>query len=301
MNILWIIVIGFVAGVIAHFLAPGPNNPQGFILTTVIGIVGAFLAHLYRPSCWLVPARSGRGHHRRRGRRRGRAVRLASAGVTRGYPRPRLPPLVVALAAGSAAQRPIERRCTIARGVRRSTTTARGAPIRPVTVTRFTSLRWPMRRTTPRASSGVISIKDATISICSLRSSVRPCAATTASSIVGGSRLTRRRPSLVSHMSFILHLGFETNYRLFAALQQGNCAMHARQIHTPLTRSVNRPRSRERATDGGRKRSGPARSRIRKKPARDLVRGANGLPKRSCSTKKIQSEASRSKSVPAYR
>jgi uncharacterized membrane protein YeaQ/YmgE (transglycosylase-associated protein family) len=44
MNILWIIVIGFVAGVIARFLAPGPNNPQGFILTTVIGIVGAFLA-----------------------------------------------------------------------------------------------------------------------------------------------------------------------------------------------------------------------------------------------------------------
>jgi uncharacterized membrane protein YeaQ/YmgE (transglycosylase-associated protein family) len=31
-------------GVIARFLAPGPNNPQGFILTTVIGIVGAFLA-----------------------------------------------------------------------------------------------------------------------------------------------------------------------------------------------------------------------------------------------------------------
>jgi uncharacterized membrane protein YeaQ/YmgE (transglycosylase-associated protein family) len=44
MNILWIIVIGFVAGVIARFLAPGPNNPQGFILTTVLGIVGAFLA-----------------------------------------------------------------------------------------------------------------------------------------------------------------------------------------------------------------------------------------------------------------
>jgi hypothetical protein len=77
--------------------------------------------------------------------------------------------------------------------------------------------------------------------------------------------------------------------------------MHARQTHTPLTRSVNRRRSRERATDGGRKRSGPARSRILKKPARDLVRGANRLPKRSCFTKKIQSEASRSKSVPAYR
>ena len=44
MNILWIIVIGFVAGVVARFLAPGPNNPQGFILTTILGIVGAFLA-----------------------------------------------------------------------------------------------------------------------------------------------------------------------------------------------------------------------------------------------------------------
>src|SRR6185312_3285041 len=44
MSILWIIVIGFVAGVIARFLAPGPNNPQGFILTTILGIVGAFLA-----------------------------------------------------------------------------------------------------------------------------------------------------------------------------------------------------------------------------------------------------------------
>ena len=44
MNILWIIVIGFVAGIVARFLAPGPNNPQGFILTTILGVVGAFLA-----------------------------------------------------------------------------------------------------------------------------------------------------------------------------------------------------------------------------------------------------------------
>jgi uncharacterized membrane protein YeaQ/YmgE (transglycosylase-associated protein family) len=44
MNILWIVIVGLVAGIIARFLAPGPNNPQGFILTTVLGIVGAFLA-----------------------------------------------------------------------------------------------------------------------------------------------------------------------------------------------------------------------------------------------------------------
>lgn len=44
MNILWIILIGFIAGLIARVLAPGPNNPSGFILTTLLGIVGAFLA-----------------------------------------------------------------------------------------------------------------------------------------------------------------------------------------------------------------------------------------------------------------
>jgi uncharacterized membrane protein YeaQ/YmgE (transglycosylase-associated protein family) len=44
MGIIWIIVIGFIAGLIARWLSPGPNNPSGFILTTVLGIVGAFLA-----------------------------------------------------------------------------------------------------------------------------------------------------------------------------------------------------------------------------------------------------------------
>ena len=44
MGILWIIIIGFIAGIIARLLAPGPNNPTGFILTTVLGIVGAFVA-----------------------------------------------------------------------------------------------------------------------------------------------------------------------------------------------------------------------------------------------------------------
>jgi uncharacterized membrane protein YeaQ/YmgE (transglycosylase-associated protein family) len=43
-GIIWIIIIGFVAGMVARWLAPGPNNPQGFLLTTVLGIVGAFVA-----------------------------------------------------------------------------------------------------------------------------------------------------------------------------------------------------------------------------------------------------------------
>ena len=44
MSILWIIIIGFVAGIIARLMAPGPNNPGGFILTTLLGIAGAFVA-----------------------------------------------------------------------------------------------------------------------------------------------------------------------------------------------------------------------------------------------------------------
>ena len=44
MGILWILLIGLVAGIIARLLAPGPNNPSGFILTAVLGIAGAFLA-----------------------------------------------------------------------------------------------------------------------------------------------------------------------------------------------------------------------------------------------------------------
>lgn len=44
MSILWLILIGFIAGIIARILSPGPNNPSGFILTVVLGIAGSFLA-----------------------------------------------------------------------------------------------------------------------------------------------------------------------------------------------------------------------------------------------------------------
>ena len=44
MHILWIIIIGFLAGIVAKFIMPGPNEPSGFIMTAVLGIVGAFVA-----------------------------------------------------------------------------------------------------------------------------------------------------------------------------------------------------------------------------------------------------------------
>jgi uncharacterized membrane protein YeaQ/YmgE (transglycosylase-associated protein family) len=45
MGIIWTIVIGFLAGVIAKFVMPGSSNePTGFVLTAILGIVGAFVA-----------------------------------------------------------------------------------------------------------------------------------------------------------------------------------------------------------------------------------------------------------------
>ena len=49
LTIALLLIVGFmafevVAGIIARILSPGPNNPSGFILTTILGILGAFLA-----------------------------------------------------------------------------------------------------------------------------------------------------------------------------------------------------------------------------------------------------------------
>jgi uncharacterized membrane protein YeaQ/YmgE (transglycosylase-associated protein family) len=44
MHIIWTIIIGFVAGIVAKLVTPGSNEPSGFILTTILGIVGAFVA-----------------------------------------------------------------------------------------------------------------------------------------------------------------------------------------------------------------------------------------------------------------
>ena len=45
-GIIWVIIVGFVAGILARLISPGANNPTGFILTTILGIAGAFLATL---------------------------------------------------------------------------------------------------------------------------------------------------------------------------------------------------------------------------------------------------------------
>lgn len=56
MGIVLTIVIGFVAGLIARFIVPGNREPRGFILTTVLGIVGAFVAtYLGQALHWYAP------------------------------------------------------------------------------------------------------------------------------------------------------------------------------------------------------------------------------------------------------
>jgi uncharacterized membrane protein YeaQ/YmgE (transglycosylase-associated protein family) len=58
-SILWIVIVGFVAGIVARLLAPGPNYPVGFILTTVLGIVGAVLATVVGQAIgWYHPGQS---------------------------------------------------------------------------------------------------------------------------------------------------------------------------------------------------------------------------------------------------
>ena len=57
MGIIWTIIIGFVAGVIAKFIMPGSSNePSGFVLTTILGIVGVIVAsYLGQALGWYAP------------------------------------------------------------------------------------------------------------------------------------------------------------------------------------------------------------------------------------------------------
>jgi uncharacterized membrane protein YeaQ/YmgE (transglycosylase-associated protein family) len=43
MGLIWTIIVGFVVGVVAKFIHPGRDN-MGFVMTTLLGIAGAFVA-----------------------------------------------------------------------------------------------------------------------------------------------------------------------------------------------------------------------------------------------------------------
>ena len=56
MGIFWTIIVGFLAGVIAKFVMPGDNEPSGFVLTTILGVLGAIVAsYLGQSLGWYAP------------------------------------------------------------------------------------------------------------------------------------------------------------------------------------------------------------------------------------------------------
>jgi uncharacterized membrane protein YeaQ/YmgE (transglycosylase-associated protein family) len=55
-QVIWAIIVGAIAGSIARWISPSPNNPQGFLLTIVLGIVGSEVAtYLGRWVGWYGP------------------------------------------------------------------------------------------------------------------------------------------------------------------------------------------------------------------------------------------------------
>jgi len=56
MGIIWTLIIGLIAGIVAKFIVPGENEPQGFVLTAILGIIGAFVAsYLGQALGWYAP------------------------------------------------------------------------------------------------------------------------------------------------------------------------------------------------------------------------------------------------------
>ena len=43
-QVIWAIIVGAIAGFVARWLSPSPRNPQGFVLTIVLGIIGSEVA-----------------------------------------------------------------------------------------------------------------------------------------------------------------------------------------------------------------------------------------------------------------
>jgi len=60
MGLIWTIIVGFIVGVLAKFIHPGRDN-MGFLMTTLLGIAGAFVATYLGQAIGLYQAGQGAG------------------------------------------------------------------------------------------------------------------------------------------------------------------------------------------------------------------------------------------------
>jgi len=60
MHIIWTVLVGFIVGVVAKFIHPGRES-MGFIMTTILGIGGSFLATFIGQALGLYQAGSTAG------------------------------------------------------------------------------------------------------------------------------------------------------------------------------------------------------------------------------------------------
>jgi uncharacterized membrane protein YeaQ/YmgE (transglycosylase-associated protein family) len=60
MHIIWTVLVGFIVGVVAKFIHPGRER-MGFIMTTILGIGGSFLATFIGQALGLYQAGSTAG------------------------------------------------------------------------------------------------------------------------------------------------------------------------------------------------------------------------------------------------
>jgi uncharacterized membrane protein YeaQ/YmgE (transglycosylase-associated protein family) len=60
MSIIWVILVGFIAGLVARAVMPGEQK-MGFLLTTVLGVVGSVVAGYLGQAIGLYQAGQGAG------------------------------------------------------------------------------------------------------------------------------------------------------------------------------------------------------------------------------------------------
>ena len=61
MGILWTIIIGLIAGIVAKLIVPGSGGPSGFVMTALLGVVGAFVATFLGQALGIYQAGEGAG------------------------------------------------------------------------------------------------------------------------------------------------------------------------------------------------------------------------------------------------